>query len=185
MNSTKIRETKKWLCVVSRENHGLKKSGCKIVYLCRLQCHRHGVSHVNVIFSKIAATAADRRTFALGFILKAVRGKCIPACLFLEQYHLKYLHGNGDALLYGLFRLLINGRNHISRMIDRLLWSVNHLVWSDARIFLSNGSTIFEVAARFSMTGGSVIISQFYFPVTEFPHLLAGRMRERGASFWR
>lgn len=33
---------------------------------------------------------------------------------------------------------------------------------------------------RFSMTGGSVIVSRFYFPVIEFPHLLAARIHGNG-----
>lgn len=47
---------------------------------CELQSY--GIPHVNVIFARIAATAADRRALALGFILKPPEGNVsLHVCL--------------------------------------------------------------------------------------------------------
>jgi len=79
----------------------------------------------------------------------------------------------------------INRERTLWEWLIGLLWSVNHLVTLGVThaFFSRMGHHI--LVTCFSMTGGSVIVSRFYFPVTEFPHLLATRIRERGASFWR
>lgn len=175
ISSTK-KKTKKRSCVANCENWKKQLQDC--LFPCGLQCHE--VSHANVIFTRIATTA-DRHASAPGFISKAARGKCIPARLSLEQYRFKFYTGTGTSVKIAE----INHERAFREWLIGLLWSVNHFITLGVtRAFFSRiGHHI--LATCFSMTGGSVMVPQFYFPVTEFPHLLATRIRERGASFWR